>query len=280
MILLAALLFSTGGAAVKLSSFNAWQVASLRSGIAALAIFLILPTARHGWNRRAVAVGVAYAGTMVSYVVANKLTTAANATFLQSTAPLYVLLLGPVLLKEPVRGRQLGFMAALATGLTMFFVGTQPTMTTAPDPVLGNLVGVACGLCWALTIIGLRGLGRNESEDRSGVAVAVALGNVLACAATAPVAVPIVATKPALDWGVVLFLGVFQIAIAYAFLTRGARSVGALEMSLLLLLEPVLAPVWAWIVHGEQTTTWGLAGGAFIVGATAAYAVSAERSAG
>ncbi len=100
MILMAALLFSTGGAAVKACSLSAWQVASFRSGIAAVTLLLVLPAARRGWGWRTWLVGAAYAGTMISYVLANKLTTAANAIFLQSTAPLYILLLSPILLNE------------------------------------------------------------------------------------------------------------------------------------------------------------------------------------
>jgi drug/metabolite transporter (DMT)-like permease len=82
-----------------------------------------------------------------------------------------------------------------------------------------------------------------------------------------PMAFP-VAQSTATDWLLVAFLGVFQIAVAYIFMIRGVRGVGALEVSLLLLLEPVLNPVWAWLVHGEQPSAWALVGGAIILGAT------------
>ena len=101
-VLGAALLFSTGGAAVKACTLTAWQVASFRSGIAAAAVFLMSPPARRQWTWRVWLVGMVYAATLVLFVRANKLTTAANATFLQATAPLYVLLLGPLLLREPI----------------------------------------------------------------------------------------------------------------------------------------------------------------------------------
>src|SRR5688500_15647594 len=102
-VLAAALLFSTGGAAVKATTLTAWQVAGFRSGIAALAVFLLVPAARRGWTWHVVPVGVAYAATLVLFVTANKLTTAANAIFLQASAPLYMLAFGPLLLREPVR---------------------------------------------------------------------------------------------------------------------------------------------------------------------------------
>ncbi len=278
MILTAALLFSSGGTAVKLTSLDGWQIASLRSGIAAVALLLLLPSARRGWSRHTVVVGVAYAATMISFVLSNKLTTAANAVFLQSTAPLYVLLLGPLLLSEPIRKRQVLFMAALFTGILLIFGGGQTALATAPDPLRGNLVALAAGVFWALTIVGLRWLGRDRPGQPSttGAAAAVACGNVVACAATLPIALPISGAS-AVDWAAVAFLGIFQIALAYVFLVHGVRRVGALEVSLLVLLEPVLGPVWAWLVHGEEPSELALLGGAVIIVATAVYAVWRER---
>ncbi|MFV2071546.1 MAG: DMT family transporter, partial [Thermoanaerobaculales bacterium] len=241
MILGAALLFSTGGAVVKLCSLAAWQVASLRSGIAVLAFLVFLPSARRAWTWRIWLVGIAYAATMILYVLANKLTTAANAIFLQSTAPLYILLLSPLLLHERVRRNQLGFMAALAGGMTLFFIGVQPVSATAPDPVHGNILGVAAGLSWALSIIGLRWLGRDRrgsGPSGSAALAAAACGNLIAFLIALPMALPIGGIRP-LDWAAVVFLGIFQIALAYVFLARGIHRVSALEVSLLLLLEPV-----------------------------------------
>ncbi|MFL5518957.1 MAG: EamA family transporter, partial [Gemmatimonadales bacterium] len=108
----AAVLFSTGGAAIKAAGFTGWQIASFRSGVAAVAIFLMTPAARRGWTPRAVLVGAAYATCLTLFVLANRLTTSASAIFLQSTAPLYLLVLGPWLLKEPIRRQDLGFMLA------------------------------------------------------------------------------------------------------------------------------------------------------------------------
>jgi drug/metabolite transporter (DMT)-like permease len=72
------------------------------------------------------------------------------------------------------------------------------------------------------------------------------------------------------DWLIVSYLGIFQIALAYVFLLRGIERISAVEASLLLLLEPVLNPVWAWIVHGEKPGAWSLVGGAILLLATTA----------
>src|SRR5919206_3511057 len=130
----AAFLFSTGGAAIKAADFTGWQIASFRSGLAAVALWLMTPAARKGWTWQGVLVGVAYAGCLTLFVLANRLTTAANTIFLQSTAPLYLLFLGPWLLHEPVRRQDLGFMLAVGLGLALFFINVPQPAATAPDP--------------------------------------------------------------------------------------------------------------------------------------------------
>src|SRR5690242_14132764 len=103
MLLAAATLFSTGGAAIKAASVSSWQVASFRSAVASVTLLLLFPAARRLANWRLWPVGLAYSGTLVLFVLSTRLTTAANAIFLQSTAPLYLLALAPLLLHEHIR---------------------------------------------------------------------------------------------------------------------------------------------------------------------------------
>lgn len=268
-VLAAAALFSSGGAAIKAASLTAWQVASFRSAVAAVALLILMPEARRWPRPRVLLVGLAYAATMVLFVLGNKLTTAASTIFLQSTAPLYVLLLGPWLLKERVKPADLVYMAVLGLGLGTFFVGLDPASATAPNPWLGNLLALLSGVFWALTVMGLRALGRGGSDWGPSAAIC---GNVFAALGCLPMALPVVSSRP-VDWAVVIGLGIFQIGLAYVFLIRGLRQVTALEASLLLLLEPVLNPIWAWLVHGERPGGWSLAGGAVILLATVAKSV-------
>jgi len=274
LLVTAAVLFSTGGVAVKAASLTGWQMASCRSGVAAVALLAALPETRRGWNWRIVPVAAVYAATLVFFVVANRLTTAADAIFLQSTAPLYLLLLGPLLLGEPIRRGDLLFMAPVAVGLAMFFVGAEPAVRTAPDPARGNLFAAASGLSYALALAGLRWLSRREGD--SGMA-AVAMGNVLACLAALPLALQMHSVSRA-DAAVALYLGVVQIGVAYWCVTRAMRRVKALEANLLLLLEPALNPVWVWLVHGERPGPWAASGGAIILLATLANTLRAKRS--
>ena len=266
-VLAAALLFSIGGAGIKACALTSWQVAGLRSGFAALLILLLLPDSRRRWTWRTTLVGSTYAATMILFVLANKLTTSANTIFLQSAAPLYVLLLGPWILKERNRRSDLVVMLMVGAGLALFFVGSESPVRTAPDPLRGNILAVVCGVTWALTIMGMRWLGREERAGRGSAAPAVAAGNIIAFLVSLPFALPVVGARP-LDWAIVVGLGTVQIGLAYIFLTRALRTVPAFEAMILLLLEPALNPIWAWLIHGERPGPLPLLGGAMILGAT------------
>jgi DME family drug/metabolite transporter len=260
----AALLFSLGGAGIKATELTSWQVAGFRSGIAALVFLLLIPEARRGWSWRSLVVGSTYAATMILFVLANKLTTSANTIFLQSAAPLYVLLLAPWILRERGRRSDLFVMALVVVGLSLFFVGSEAPLRTAPDPVRGNLLGAAAGVTWALTIMGMRRLGRSGGAAPLSAALA---GNLIAMAVSLPFALPVANAGPA-DAAIIVGLGVFQIGLAYVFLIRGLRDVPAFEAMILLLLEPALNPIWSWMIHGERPGAWSLAGGALILGAS------------
>lgn len=264
----AAALFSTGGAAIKACDFTSWQVAGLRSAVAGLAFLAMVPAARRLPNARECLVGLCYAITLVLFVLANKLTTAANTIFLQSTAPLYILLLGPWLLKERIRPRDLVFLVAIASGLALFFLDIDEPRETAPDPFHGNLLALGSGFGWALTVVGLRWLGPQSGDPAAGVG-AIVVGNFMACALCLPFALPL-PTGTVEDWSVIAYLGVFQIGLAYVLVTSALRYLEAFEASVLLLVEPVMSPVWAWIVHGERPGPWALAGGAIIIASTLA----------
>lgn len=276
LLLAAAALFSTGGAAIKACALPPWQVAGFRSAIAAAAIALLVPPARRGWTRRTFFVGVGYAATLVLFALANKYTTSANAIFLQSTAPLYLLLAGPLLLRERPSREDLVFMAALGAGLALFFVGTEAPRVTAPDPGLGNTLALASGVTWAASVSGLRWLARDDAGGGAALSAALA-GNLIAAAVCIPVAWPLAAGAPS-DWALLTFLGVCQIGLAYVCLARGVRRISAFEASLLLLLEPVLNPIWSWLVHGETPGTLALAGAAVILAATSIHTARVARA--
>ncbi len=274
-LILAAALFSTGGLAIKAITLNYWQVACLRSAFAAVAIMLLLPEARRGWRPAVVGPAFAYAAMLILFVSSTKLTTAANAIYLQATAPVYLVFLGPMLLKEPTRREDWFTLVVLGLGMSLFFLGEPQVLVTAPQPVLGNLLAAASGFTWAVVLVSLRAWGRRDPAGNLGMQVVV-VGNLLVTAICLPFAWPLSTAGP-LNWTLLAYLGVFQIALAYLAMTRGMRQVPALEASMILLLEPVLNPIWTWLVLGEKPGQFAILGGALILAGTVVRFYIASR---
>ncbi|WP_291982738.1 EamA family transporter [Luteitalea sp.] len=268
-VLIAAVLFSTAGVVVKATTLSSWQVAGFRSAVAAVFLLLVarIPL-KPTW--RTLGVGLIIAVTFITFIVANKLTTAAHAVFLQAAAPLYLVLLGPWLLGERVHIRDLPFLGVVLIGLVLLFAGSVTPTATAPNPVLGNIIGTASGVTWALVLVGVRYISR-ESGLR-GAMTATFYGNVFAFLLCLPFAFPVIDSRP-VDWAVIGYLGCFQLGLAYVLLTRGIGKLPALEASLLLLLEPALNPLWTFLVHGETPGLVGSIGGGLVLMATTARAL-------
>jgi drug/metabolite transporter (DMT)-like permease len=256
LLVAAAVLWSTAGAAIKLCGLGPWQIAGGRSLVAGLVLLAFVPGARRRPTRPTALVAVAYAFTVVLFVLATKLTTAANAIFIQDTAPLWVLLLSPVLLGERATRGELLSVPVFALGLALFFLDDL-----GGGRLAGNLVALASGVAFGLSIVGLRRVGD------AGPA-ALVLGNLLAAAATLPLW-PLGPQASPVDLALVGYLGVFQLGLAYLCFSLGLRGTPAVEASLIVLVEPVLNPVWTWLAVGERPGRWALAGGAVILAATA-----------
>ncbi len=261
----AAILFSTGGAAIKLTHLASWQIASFRSLIACLALLALVPETRSRWNLQTALAGVSYCGALLFFVLATKLTSAANAIFLQAAAPLYVLILSPWLLKERLRASDFVLMAALAAGLLCAFLGQPAQSVTTPNPLLGNILGSLSGLCWGITLIALRSMSRH-GDSSAGIRTA-AIGNLITAAVCLPMALTFPFQMALPDLAALGYMGLFQVALAYLLLIRGISHVPAVESSALLLAEAALNPVWAWIFAGETQPALAVTGGAIILSA-------------
>lgn len=260
----AAVLWSSGGLFIKLAPMPALAVACGRSLIAAVFYMIVLrPNLRAArWTTAA-----AYAGCIVTFVTATRLTTAANAIFLQYTGPAYVLLLSPWLLRESFR-RIDGVCVALSLlGMSLFFVGKVEA-----GQALGNGLGVVSGVFFALTVVLLR---RDAKSGRDTALPSTALGNLLAAAVTLPWALQsLPEMTSARGAGVLLYLGVVQLGVAYLLFIRGVRKVPAAEASLISMLEPVLNPIWVLIGTGERPGPWALLGGAIVIAAVVVRTVA------
>ena len=271
-VLLAGALLSTGGSLIKLQTLPSLQRAGSRALLAALVIFLLLPQARRLPTRRILLLAPAYFGATALFVVANTMTTAANAIFLQSTAPLWVVLLAPLLLGERPSRSDLAVLFGVAVGMALFFVAPAAEAATAPNPRLGDWIAIASGVSFALLLIGMRWLARGGSGEEC---AAIAWSNLIACP-LAFACMPLVGQTPIagvpLDWVVVGALGTLQMGLAYSLLVTGIPHVSALQASLLTMIEPVLSAGIAWLAHGEAMHPMAMLGAACIVAAVLAGA--------
>lgn len=271
LIAAAALLWSTGGAAVKLSSLTGTQLVAGRAVVAGLLLFALFPKARRGWNRDVWIAGAAYAATCTLFIFANKLTTAGNAIFLQNIAPAWVMLMSPFLLNERATFAERVTLPVSIVGCLLFFVDD-----VSAGSMLGNGLAVGASFSYATVLLFYRRL-----DTMGGIAATIA-GNVMICVFVLPFAFD--GPTPALtDYAVVFHLGAIQQAGAALLYIRGIRELSALEGALLVYLEPVMSPVWAFLAVGERLTPLALAGGALIVGGAiwrSWYATRAARRVG
>ncbi len=260
LVIAAALLWSTGGLFIKATSLSALELSFGRSLLAAATVAFF--TRREGFrvNAPAAAAAVLYAALLLLFVVATKLTTAANAIFLQYTAPIYILVFEPLLYREKLRMRDLFVVAACVAGMSLFFVGKL-----RPEDVSGNLAALGSGLCFAFFTLLLRHPRAGEVNR----AASVIYGNLLLALVTAPAFFAGAGLDlSAQDAAITLYLGVVQIGIAYTLFTLGiARGVRSLDAGIAGYIEPVLNPVWVFLFLGERPSTWAILGGAIILAA-------------
>ena len=243
-VLLAGALFSTGGSLIKLQTLPSLQRAGSRALLAALVIFLLLPQARRLPTRRILLLAPAYFGATALFVVANTMTTAANAIFLQSTAPLWVVLLAPLLLGERPSRSDLAVLFGVAVGMALFFVAPAAAAATAPNPRLGDWIAIASGVSFALLLIGMRWLVRGGSGEEC---AAIAWSNLIACP-LAFACMPLVGQTPIagvpLDWVVVGALGTLQMGLAYSLLAHGEAMHPMAMLGGACIVAAVLAGAW------------------------------------
>jgi drug/metabolite transporter (DMT)-like permease len=253
----AALLWSSGGLFIKVAPMHGLAVACGRAMVATIFYLLVL---RPDLRKARFTTALAYAGCVVTFVAATKLTTAANAIFLQYTGPAYVLLLSPFLLDEPFRPID-GICVALSlAGMSLFFIDKLEAGQLA-----GNLLATLSGVFFALTVL----LIRRDAKTGSGDAIpSTTLGNAIAALGTAPFAADLLHLS-SVGVLVLLYLGVMQLGVSYWMFARGVRRVPAAEASLISMLEPVCNPLWVLLGTGERPGPWSIAGGAIVLGAVA-----------
>lgn len=265
-VALCALLWSTGGLFIKIVSWNPFALAGVRSLLGGICILIYLRRPRFTWSFAQIAGALCYAGCMIGFVSANKLTTAANAILLQYTAPLYAAVFGWIFLKEKASILDWVTIAVVVGGMALFFMDKLSL-----GGMQGNLLAIASGVFFAGAIVAFR-----AQKDGSSLESIL-----LSHAVTFAVSIPFLWTSwPSLaGWGGLAFLGVFQIGISSILLSYGMKHVTALQSLLTAVIEPIFNPLWVFLVIGERPGPRALAGGAIILVAVTTRSLLSLRSA-
>jgi len=263
-----ALLWSTGGVFIKLVDWNGFAIAGSRSLIASFVLLIYLKKPRFRFRFPLLAAALSSACTMTLYVLANKMTTAANTILLQYTAPVYVAVLAWVILKEKPTADNWIALVIIVVGMLMFFTGKL-----SPGNMFGNVLAVLSGLGLAFFAVFMR-MQKGNSPFESFL---------LAHLITFVVSIPFILKSglpEASGWVGIFMLGVFQLGFASLLFSYGIRQVSALKAMLILTLEPILNPVWVFLFTGEVPGVYAVVGGVFIIAAvlfTTIYSSRRER---
>jgi len=252
-IVIAAILWSTGGIFIKLTTLTAMQISFFRCAFAALVFLVVFKRELFKANIFTFVNAGLYAAVLILYVIATKTTTAANAVFLQYTAPIYVLIFEPIINKTKYEKINIITIIICILGMTLFF-----TDKLSSGSIYGNIFALLSGVAFAAFLLGMR---KNKKEHQF---VSIFYGNIIVVLITLYSIFQIESLSFS-NFIMVSYLGIFQVGIAYIVFAYGLKRVLAVEASLISMIEPVLNPVWVLIGYGELPSVTAIFGGIIII---------------
>jgi drug/metabolite transporter (DMT)-like permease len=260
-----AVLWSSGGVLIKLINWNPLAIAGMRSAIAAVPILAVVRKPRFDFSLAQIGGAVSFSATVIFFVTATKLTTAANAILLQYTAPVYTALFAHRFLGERTSWIDWASIAVVFGGVALFFLDDL-----SRGGYMGNVLALLAGVAHAWLGLFLR------KQKKGSPAESLLLGNIL----TAVIGIPFMFGTPLsmLDWTGLSMLGVFQLGISYALYAGAIKRVRALDAMLIFMIEPILSPIWVFLIVKESPGPWALAGGGIVVAAVTMRSILASRS--
>lgn len=252
-MMLTALLWSTGGLLIKLVEWHPMAIAGARSGISVLVLLPFIKINKKMFHLHGILGALAYALTVLLFVNANKLTTSANAIFLQFTAPIWVVIFSRIFLKERARRSDIFSILIIFVGMGFFFVETMDS-----GKLFGNIIALLSGVSFASMLLLLR-----HEANESPLSIIV-VGNLI----TFIVGIPfyfISGVPSGRSIIGLLLLGVFQIGIAYLFYAKSVKRLSTVEAILIPVIEPLLNPVWVLLFLGESPGKMAILGGVIVI---------------
>jgi drug/metabolite transporter (DMT)-like permease len=254
LLLLAALLWSLGGVLIKSIDWHPMAIAAGRSAIAIPVMLACIGRPRFNFSGAQIGGALGYAATVALFVFATRMTTAANAIFLQYTAPIYVALIGRWYLRERALAIDWLVIAVALGGIALFFMDRLTT-----SGFWGNIIALASGLAFASMALFLR------KEKAGSPVTSVILGNIIVALAGLPFLFH--APLGHGDGWRLLLLGAVQLGLPYVLYAAAIKYVTALEATLIPLIEPILNPLWVMLALGERPGRWAIIGALLVLGA-------------
>lgn len=252
LLVFTAMLWSMGGMLIKLVNLNPMAIAGMRSAVAAVFIMIFFERPKFKFTKINLLGSLAYAATVILFVSANKYTTAANAILLQYTAPVYVALFGTWFLSERIT--RIDWIAIFLTlaGMSLFFLDKL-----SPGNMLGNIFAILSGIAFAWLIL----LSRKQKDQKP--IDSIIYGNIM----TALIGLPFMFDKVPDTNSIIgiLLLGTLQLGLSYILYSIAIKSATAIEGILILIIEPLLNPIWVLFAIGETPGYWAIVGGIIVI---------------
>lgn len=254
LILLTTLLWSTGGLFIKLlPNLNAFALNGLRSGIALIVIMLIFKRFPK-FNKYSILGGLAMFSVTTLFVIANKMTTAANAIVLQNTSPIFVLIWASIQKKKLPAFAEILVLTIAFFGIVLVFIDKLDT-----GNLIGNIIAVLSGVAFSFVFF----VNAQKEADPESSSM---LGSLLAFVVGIPFYFQIT------QFGIneilpILGLGIFQFGLPYGLFAIGIKTTNATTASIITLIEAVLNPIWVFLIIHEAPGIIGIIGGIVVIGA-------------
>lgn len=252
-IVIAAILLSTGGVLLKFVHMNPLAIASARGFFSTAMVWLYLKKPNFTLTKSKIIGAISYAGMITGFIVANKLTTAANAIILQFTAPIWVAILSVLILKQKIKLYDVISILLVSGGMVLFFMDD-----VSSGNQMGNIVAILSGVALAGSTIAMK-----FQEEGSTIEITL-MGHII----TTVVCFPFLIQEPNFtlqNLMVIAVLGIFQLGIAYILFAIAIKHVSALEAILIMFLEPILNPIWVFLIVGERPSILALIGGIIVI---------------
>jgi len=265
LMVLVTLIWSTNGLMIKLISWTPMAISGLRSLLAAAVLLPFIGKPRNLVSFNTMVGGVAFAGTLITFVIATKLTTAANAIFLQLTAPVYVALLSGWILGERIRTLDYVFTGIIISGMLLFF---SDNLTV--DGFWGNMCAIVGGICWAVFVL----FSRRQKDD---VPLKIPILGHLICAL---VGVPFIISAGLPETGGfwIIPMGAIGAGLSFVLYTAVIKHLKAIEAIIAQTIEPIFNPIWVFLVVGETPGPWALVGGIVVLTSVTLHAVLRQQA--